>query len=84
MSDPENQRFKRPIPISTQEFDHKVEGGEDINDHLDWEKAETIMPGELSRREEITLLKEKALSLLNTINALRARIEKFEEQEVAP
>ena len=45
-SDPKNHSPKRPVPISTEEFDRKVEAGEDIDDHLDWENAVTVRPGE--------------------------------------
>ena len=48
MSDPENGRHERPIPISTAEFDRKVEAGEDINDHLDWDNAVAIEAGQFA------------------------------------
>ena len=83
MSDFRNQRPDRPVPISTREFDRKVEAGEEIDDHPDWGSAETLVPGELSKREEIALLKERVSSLQDVVNDLVARVERFEAQEAA-
>lgn len=33
-----------PRPITVEEFDRRAEAGEDLNDYLDWEKAEVIEP----------------------------------------
>ena len=55
MSDLENQSPKRPISISTEEFDRKVEAGEDIDDYLDWENAVAVMPGEFSAETMLAL-----------------------------
>ena len=48
MSDPENGRHERPIPISTAEFDRKVEAGEDIDEHLDWDNAIAVEAGQFT------------------------------------
>lgn len=49
------QETKRPIPITTDEFDRKVEAGEDIDDHIDWSSMVLVQPGELSPGEKLSL-----------------------------
>ncbi len=46
---------KRPIPITTEEFDRKVEAGEDIDDHIDWSSMVLVHPGQLSPGEKLSL-----------------------------
>ena len=40
------------MPISTEEFDRKIEAGENIDDHLDWSNVVEIMPRELSPEQK--------------------------------
>jgi hypothetical protein len=52
----ENHRSNCPIPISTEEFDRKVEAGEDLDEHIDWEKAVMVAPDELSPGQKLSLM----------------------------
>lgn len=52
MSDSKDHKVRRPPPITVEEFDRKVEAGEDIDDYVDWENGVTIWPGELAPGQE--------------------------------
>lgn len=65
MSESEERWNKRPVPITVEEFDRKVEAGEDIDEHIDWSSFVDIMPGELSPQQQVKEDLGQPLPMLN-------------------